>query len=68
MVEYMLRDGVTEGNIARVMGWPIGDVERVRAALGEFRTHQAAERRRRVDRMYRAAVRHAKRFGMKKSA
>lgn len=68
MVEYLLRDGVSEGNIARIMGWTAWDVGKVRKALGEFRTREAEERRRIRDRMYRAAVRHQRRFSLKETA
>lgn len=68
MVEYMLRDGLPDGVVARIMGWTAWDVGKVRKALGEFRTREAADRRRIRDRMYRAAVRHQRRFSIKETA
>lgn len=68
MVEYLLLDGVSEGNTARIMGWSICRVEQLRKRLGEFRTRDIADRRRARDRMYRRAFRHQKRFGIKETA
>jgi len=68
MALYMLRDGVTEGNIARIMGCHINEILRISVALGEFRSAEAAERKRRQDRMRRAAERHQKKYGQRAAA